>query len=95
MLDIDNDDPNNRIQNLTRARGRTGDNSADGSTGGNAGNGGQISAGTGDENNGGATAGSGGAGGAGDLGGEIHTGAATSKSGTLNLLNTTFVRVRL
>jgi len=94
LIDIDNDDPNNRILNLTRARGRTGDNNADGSTGGSAGNGGQISAGTGDNNNGGATGGSGGAGGAGDLGGEILTGAAISKSGSVNLLNTSFIRLR-
>ena len=94
-IDTDNDDDDNRILNLTQARGRTGENSADGSTGGPAGNGGQIDGGTGSENNGGATGGSGGAGGSGGVGGTVLTGNATSKSGSVNLLNTTFVRVRI
>jgi len=94
-VDTDNDDLGNNINNTTQARGRSGQNLALGSAGGDAGDGGVISGGMGNENNGGATSGSGGAGGAGGLGGEIHTGSATSKSGSVNLLNTTFVRVRL
>ncbi|PIR83986.1 hypothetical protein COU18_01090 [Candidatus Kaiserbacteria bacterium CG10_big_fil_rev_8_21_14_0_10_51_14] len=93
--EVDNDDPSNNIDNTTQARGRTGDNTALGSAGGNAGNGGEVDGGPGSENNGGASAGTGGAGGSGGLGGEIHTGAASSTSGSINLLNTTFVRVRM
>jgi len=94
-VDTNNNDINNNINNTTQARGRSGQNLALGSEGGDAGNGGVIDGGAGSENNGGATSGSGGAGGAGGLGGEIHTGSATSKSGSVNLLNTTFVRVRI
>ena|SRR3989344_1855050 len=96
-LDIvtDNNDLGNTIDNFTDARSRTGDNVAEGSVGGNAERGGEISGGVGDFNNGGATSGSGGAGGAGGLGGTIGTGAANATSGTINLLNTTLVRVRI
>ena len=92
---VDNNDPSNTITNDTLADARTGRNTAHGSTGGEAGAGGKVDGGTGSENNGGASAGTGGAGGAGGLGGEIRTGAASSTSGTINLLNTTFVRVRI
>lgn len=91
----DNNDINNKIANLTQARGRTGDNNALGSQGGDAGDGGEIDGGTGDENNGGATSGDGGDGGMGGFGGTILTGSATSKSGAVNLLNTSFIRVRI
>ena len=85
----------NVIANLTAARARTGDNNADGSIGGNAGNGGKVDGGAGSENNGGAKAGTGGAGGSGGLGGTVLTGNASSTAGTINMLNTTMVRVRL
>ena len=91
----DNSADDNVINNLTGARARSGQNLADGSTGGDAGNGGVVDGGAGDENNGGAKAGTGGAGGAGGLGGEVHTGAASSTSGTINMLNTVMLRVRL
>jgi hypothetical protein len=94
-LDTDNDDIANNIDNLTDARSRTGENLADGSTGGDAGIGGDVDGGIGDENNGGARAGTGGAGGAGGLGGTIGTGNASSTSGTINMLNTVLLRVRL
>ncbi|MBI5470135.1 hypothetical protein HY968_02320 [Candidatus Kaiserbacteria bacterium] len=85
----------NHIDNDTRAKARTGENTADGSTGGAAGNGGVVDGGVGSENNGGAHAGTGGAGGAGGLGGTIGTGAASSTAGTINMLNTSMIRVRI
>ncbi|OGG50638.1 hypothetical protein A2763_00445 [Candidatus Kaiserbacteria bacterium RIFCSPHIGHO2_01_FULL_54_36] len=91
---VDNDGDDNVITNLTRARARSGANVALGSDGGNAGNGGNVSAGAGNENNGGASAGTGGAGGSGDVAGTIVTGNANSTSGAINLLNNTFVRIR-
>lgn len=91
----DNSALDNNITNDTRARARTGDNTADGSNGGNGGVGGVVDGGTGDENNGGAHAGTGGAGGSGGLGGTVRTGAASSTSGTINMLNTVLLRVRL
>jgi len=96
-LDVatDNDDVDNTIESNTQARGRSGQNLALGSLGGSGGTGGGIDGAGGSENNGGATAGHGGAGGTGGLGGEIITGNASSTSGSLNLLNTTIVRVRL
>ena len=94
-LDVDNDARGNVIGNLTQARGRTGDNHALGSTGGNGGNGGVVNSGSGNENNGGASAGTGGTGGTSDDGGTVVTGNANSTSGSFNLLNTTFLRVRL
>src|SRR3989338_4183274 len=94
-LDVDNDARGNVIGNLTQARGRTGDNHALGSTGGNGGNGGVVDSGSGNENNGGASAGTGGTGGTSDDGGTVVTGNANSTSGSFNLLNTTFLRVRL
>src|SRR3989344_6805730 len=94
VTDNDSDRPN-LITNNTQARGRTGENVAVGSEGGDGGLGGEVNGNGGSENNGGASAGTGGAGGAGGLGGEIHTGAASSTSGAVNLLNTTFVRVRM
>lgn len=93
---IDNDrvaPTQNNVVNVTQARARTGENLADGSTGGSAGNGGLIGAGAGDENNGGATSGSGGAGGSGNLGGTVGTGSAWSNSITVNSVN--FTRFRL
>ena len=66
-----------------------------GASAGNGGVGGVVDSGAGDENNGGASAGTGGAGGAGGLGGTIVTGNASSQSAAVNLLNTTFLRVRI
>ena len=97
-LEVDNDrvaPTQNNIDNVTQGRARTGQNLALGSAGGDAGDGGVVSAGTGSENNGGASAGTGGAGGAGGLGGTIGTGNASSTSGSINLLNTTLLRVRI
>lgn len=94
-VDTNNNSENNRIDNNTQARGRTGENLALGSLGGTGGTGGDVAAGTGSENNGGSTGGHGGAGGAGGLGGEVNTGDANSTSGTINLLNTTIIRVRM
>ena len=91
---VDNADPANNIDNLTRSRARTGQNLALGSAGGTGGTGGAVVT-NGSENNGGATAGNGGSGGAGGLGGTIGTGNASSTSGAINLLNTTLLRVRL
>ena len=85
----------NHIDNDTRAKARTGENTADGSVGGLGGTGGTVDGGTGSENNGGARSGSGGSGGAGGLGGTIGTGNASSSSGTINMLNTIMLRVRL
>ena len=83
------------INNTTKARARTGGNTAQGSVGGNGDNGGQVTSGSGDYNNGGASAGTGGAGGSGGIGGTVKTGVASSTAGTVNLLNTTLIRVRL
>ncbi len=94
-VDTDNSSTDNEINNNTQARARTGQNLALGSQGGTGGVGGDVAAGTGSENNGGASAGHGGAGGAGGLGGEVNTGDANSTSGTINLLNTTIIRVRM
>jgi len=85
----------NKITNDTRARARSGENTAEGSVGGNADNAGDVEGGTGNFNNGGATTGDGGNGGAGGLGGTVFTGNADSKSATVNLLNTILVRVRI
>ena len=82
------------ITNVTQADSNTGSNLALGSVGGSGARGGDITS-SGSNNNGGATSGSGGAGGAGGLGGTIGTGAANATSGTINLLNTTLVRVRI
>lgn len=84
----------NHIDNDTRARARTGENTADGSVAGNADDAGSVEGGTGDNNNGGATTGNGGNGGAGGLGGTVLTGRADSVSGTVNVLNAIIVRVR-
>lgn len=97
-LDVDNggcECDDSSIVDTTRARARTGDNNADGSKGGKGGYGGDVEAGSGDENNGGATAGEGGNGGAGGAGGWVETGEATANAGSLNQLNVTFARVRL
>lgn len=83
------------IDNTTRARARTGSNDADGSFGGDGDDGGDVEADDGDYNNGGASAGTGGAGGSGGLGGEVNSGVASSTAGTINLLNTSIIRVRL
>jgi hypothetical protein len=85
----------NKITNDTRARARTGENTAEGSEAGNADDAGAITGGTGDFNNGGATSGNGGNGGAGGLGGTVYTGHAASVSATVNMLNTIMVRVRI
>ena len=94
---VENEDHHdgNTISNVTRAKARTGDNNAAGSTGGNGGTGGEVEVDDGDNNNGGAEAGDGGNGGAGADGGWVETGIATSLSGSVNVLNTTLVRVRL
>lgn len=94
-VEVDNDEILNNITNDTRARARSGDNDAHGSIGGDAGVGGKVDGGTGSENNGGASAGTGGTGGAGGVGGTVFTGAASSTAGTVNLLNSTLLRVRL
>ncbi len=94
-VDTNNNDIANKIDNRTKARAHTGENKAAGSEAGDAGDGGNIAGGNGDENNGGAGAGNGGTGGAGGLGGTVSTGNATSKSGTINWLNTVLLRVRL
>ncbi len=83
------------INNTTRARARTGENYAEGSFGGDGDDGGDVTAGSGDYNNGGAEAGNGGHGGTSDLGGEVKTGKAVSEAGTINLLNTTLIKVKL
>jgi hypothetical protein len=85
----------NMIDSRTKARARTGGNDADGSSGGKGGYGGDVSSALGDNNNGGAEAGSGGMGGDGADGGWVETGAATSSSGSVNVLNETLVRVRV
>ena len=90
-----NNDSYNVITNLTQARGRTGENRAEGSTGGDAGDGGAVNGGAGSENNGGAEAGTGSTGGSSSFGGEVRTGKSTSKSSATNLLNVSFFRVRL
>ena len=94
-VDTDNDNIANNIDNTTRARSRSGENTAMGSTGGDAGDAGVIDGGAGDFNNGGAESGNGGVGGAGGVGGEVRTGHASSTSGTFNFLNTVMVRVRI
>lgn len=94
-VDTDNDDEDNVINNLTGAGALSGQNAAAGSAGGTGGTGGAVAGGTGDFNNGGATSGHGGSGGAGSIGGTIRTGASSSTSGSINLLNTSIVRVRL
>src|SRR3989344_3261227 len=84
------------IDNVTQADSHTGANIALGSVGGSGGTGGAVTnSGGGGENNGGAKAGTGGAGGSGGLGGTVLTGNASSTSGAINLLNTTFLRVRI
>ena len=88
------------INNDTRARARSGENTADGSEGGDGQGGGDVEANDGadaggDYNNGGASAGDGGNGGDSGFGGTVRTGFASSTAGTINLLNTTIVRVRL
>ena len=85
----------NAIENYTHARARTGENAAEGSTGGSGGDAGDIEAGSGDNNNGGASSGDGGAGGNASRGGTVLSGNASSVAATLNKLNTTRVRVGL
>jgi|GEM_PF-4762427 len=94
-LTVDNDDVDNVITSDTRARARSGDNTAGGSTGGDGARAGDIDGDGGDNNNGGATSGDGGDGGAGGLGGEVVTGDSTSNSGVINVLNAVLLRVRL
>ena len=95
-VEVENEDCGcNSIDNTTRAKARTGGNDAAGSEGGEGGSGGEVEVDDGDNNNGGAEAGDGGSGGAGAGGGWIETGIATSLSGSVNVLNTTLVRVRL
>ena len=91
-IDVDN---SGSLDNTTTSNANTGDNTADGSTGGDGGTGGDVEAtGAGDNNNGGATTGNGGNGGTSGLGGTVFTGDADSLAGTVNLLNTMFIRVR-
>ena len=102
-LDIVTDNQNNNhecdcanvINNDTRARARSGDNRAEGSVGGNADDAGDVTGGSGDFNNGGADTGNGGNGGDGGFGGTVFTGNASSTAGTINLLNTSIIRVRI
>jgi hypothetical protein len=93
-VDTDNTSPANEINNLTGAGALSGMNAAAGSDGGSGGTGGTVDGGAGTFNNGGATSGRGGSGGTGGIGGTVRTGASTSQSGSINLLNTTIVRVR-
>ena len=84
------------IAEVTGAGANAGENSARGSRGGRGGQGGEVEADdTGSNNNGGATAGNGGNGGVGSTGGEVKTGKSTSAAGSLNVLNTNIVRVRM
>lgn len=76
------------LTNTTRARARTGTNTAAGSTGGAGDDGGEVDAtGGGSNNNGGATAGAGGGGGTSGLGGTIGTGNASDTSSSTNIRN--------
>ena len=84
----------NTIENTTRARARSGENTANGSEGGDGNDSGKIDGGGGDFNNGGAGTGSGGNGGNSNDGGLIRTGNATSNSETVNLLNSIIIRLR-
>ena len=96
-LKVDND-PGckcpNEINNNTRARARSGGNSANGSYGGDGSQGGDINTPSGDFNNGGAGTGEGGDGGSGDEGGLVRAGNVVSNSQTLNLLNNVIIRLR-
>lgn len=88
------------ITEITTAGASTGLNAAQGSTGGSGDNGGNSGAANkaAGSANGNATSGSGGAGGhggAGGVGGEVRTGASTTNSGAVNVLNTNFLRVRI
>lgn len=83
------------LMGMTKAKADTGDNNARGSRGGRGGSGGEVEANTGSNNNGGAEAGSGGSGGAGALGGTVATGASTSNAGSVSILNSNLVRVRI
>ena len=99
-VEIENGDDDNcrcqpKIDNDTRAKARTGDNEAEGSEGGDGDDGGDVESDDGDYNNGGASAGDGGNGGTGGIGGTVKTGNASSTAGTVNLLNTSIIRVRL
>ncbi|MFZ2522043.1 MAG: hypothetical protein WAX44_01770 [Minisyncoccia bacterium] len=85
----------NHVQNRTKSRARTGDNSADGSEGGAGGKGGDVEASSGDNNNGGAFAGDAGHGGSSNDGGWIETGDSTATSEVVNVVNESLVRVRL
>ncbi len=93
--DTDPCDCVNNIDNDTDADARTGRNTADGSLGGAAGTGGALDGQTGTFNNGGADAGDAGNGGLSGFGGTVRTGNASSTAGTINMLNTAFVRVRI
>lgn len=80
------------ITNVVSAESNTGGNSAGGSFGGDAGDGGDIST-TGDGDVEDSATGAGGAGGDGSPGGLITTGAATAEAGVLNVVNTNRTRV--
>ena len=85
---------NGSIDSTTKAKARTGGNTAEGSEAGNGGKGGKIDAsGGGSNNNGGATAGDGGNGGHSGLGGTVFTGAADANTTSINVMNTNLVRV--
>jgi len=92
-VNTDNDDDTNTINNATSALGGSAGNAAAGSTGGDAGDAGQVTS-DGDNNNGAAASGDGGEGGMGGIGGTVRTGASRSEAGSINLLNTTIIRVR-
>jgi hypothetical protein len=85
------------VVDVTAAAADTGTNNARGSRGGRGGSGGEVESNgflsTG--NNGGASAGQGGTGGNGGIGGTVGTGNSTSNSGSINVLNTNIVRVRI
>ena len=88
------------LMNSIRTKADTGDNYADGSYAGSGGNGGDIEneGGDGDDNADqevdDATTGSGGNGGTSSDGGSVLTGAATSRTNLVNLVNSRLVRVR-
>jgi len=91
--EVDTDNASGYIGNTTTAAGNSGVNGAAGSAGGAGGEGGEVET-DGTSGNGGASAGTGGTGGSSGVGGLVRTGSTRSESGTINLLNTTSIRLR-
>src|SRR3990167_5787598 len=78
------------LSNTTVSNANTGDNTAEGSEGGNGATGGDVTAsGAGNNNNGGSSAGEGGNGGDADAGGLVDTGDAFATASSTNTLNDT------